>query len=396
MTPLDTDSPTAPVLETHDLAVDHAIANLSSSVRFILDITPVDADEIRAVFLGGDLDEPEFTYRDLETPPDVFGEMLSDIDIAGVEDPTLGHLLRAKHREMELQLAMLRARGTDDFCQLSVELYGGVRPELRDLAEAILALVPPAPLRETPLTADEFLVLAEEEIAHYREVDPDVDIHAEVRSDVSGVMVSGNLLLIGAEAAIAPHRAKALIHHEVGTHLVTQVNGSGQPIQVLGTGLAGYEETQEGLAVLAEVAVGGLTPFRLRQLAARVVAVSWMLGGASFREAHSGLVDVGVGPSSAFTTVMRIFRSGGLTKDAIYLRGLVDLLAHLRDGGSLDHFWLGKFALADLPLIVDLAERKVLREARILPRHLEDPEAVGRLRQAAEAPDLTHLWEGTP
>ncbi len=37
-------------------------------------------------------------------------------------------------------------------------------------------------------------------------------------------------------------------------------------------GLAGYEETQEGLAVLAEFLVGGLSPHRLRQLAVRVVA----------------------------------------------------------------------------------------------------------------------------
>ena len=39
---------------------------------------------------------------------------------------------------------------------------------------------------------------------------------------------------------------------------------------------------------------------------------------------------------------MRVFRSGGMTKDAIYLRGLVELLEHLGAGGSLDPLWLGK------------------------------------------------------
>ena len=67
--------------------------------------------------------------------------MLDDIDVAAVEDPTLGHLLRAKHREMELQLEMLEARGSDDFLQLSIELYGGVSPALRRQAEALLATV---------------------------------------------------------------------------------------------------------------------------------------------------------------------------------------------------------------------------------------------------------------
>ena len=64
--------------------------------------------------------------------------MLDDIDVAAVEDPTLGHLLRAKHREMELQLEMLEARESDDFLPLSIELYGGVSPALRRQAEALL------------------------------------------------------------------------------------------------------------------------------------------------------------------------------------------------------------------------------------------------------------------
>src|SRR5690606_8829625 len=146
---------------------------------------------------------------------------------------------------------------------------------------------------------------------------------------------------ISNQSTIASRRAFALLQHEIGTHLITQVNGSRQPMTVLGTGLAGYDETQEGLAVLAEVAVGGLTPARLRTLAARVVVVHDMLHGASFTECHERLVEAGIPSGSAFTTVMRVFRSGGLTKDAIYLRGLVDLLAHLNGGGSLTTLYAG-------------------------------------------------------
>lgn len=58
-------------------------------------------------------------------------------------------------------------------------------------------------------------------------------MHAEIRPDASGVLVSGNSLLIGPESVVQARRAEALIHHEVGTHLVTQVNGSAQPIKVL-------------------------------------------------------------------------------------------------------------------------------------------------------------------
>lgn len=376
-----------------DQAIDHALAQLSQSFRFLLDITPVDADDVKGSFLAGADPDPVFTYRELETDPEVVRTMLQDIDVAAVEDATLGHLLRAKHREMELQLDMLEARESDDFLQLSIELYGGVSPALRTQAEDMLRAITVTEPAADPLDAEEFLALAQAEIAYYRGVDPDVEMHAEIRPDVNGVMVSGDTLLIGPESKVQRRRAAALLHHEVGTHLVTQVNGNHQPIKVLGVGLAGYDETQEGLAVLAEIASGGLTAFRLRQLAGRVLTVHRLIGGADFGEAHEALVADGFPPGSAFTTVMRIYRSGGMTKDAIYLRGLVELLDHLGGGGALDLLWLGKFSLNDLPLIGELQDRGVLQPPRLLPRYLEDPAATTNLATAAASRDLSALLE---
>lgn len=377
-----------------DLAIDHALARLSSGVRFLLDITPVDADEVREAYLAGEVTEPEFTYRDLETDPEVFKEELCSIEPAKVENTTLGALLRAKHREMELQLQMLCARGTKDFRDMSVELYGAVTPALHEKAGGLLLAIEPQPLGDGKLTAEEFAELAEQEIACYREIDPDIGLHVEVRDDVAGVLCEGTTLLIGTQTTIASRRAFALIQHEVGTHLITQVNGARQPVTVLGTGLAGYDETQEGLAVLAEIAVGGLTPGRLRTLAARVVAVHDMLAGASFTECHRRLVEAGMPSGSAFTTVMRVFRSGGLTKDAIYLRGVLDLLDHLDGGGALEPFYLGKFSLQDLPLVEDLAERGFIHEPHVLPRFYDLPGTRERLAEAAAADDLTQLTRG--
>jgi uncharacterized protein (TIGR02421 family) len=382
-------------LSVADLAIDHALAQTAGSMQFLLDVTPVNADEVRQQFAAGRVGEPQFTYRPLEVSPDVLAKALDNIDVASVEDATLGHLLRAKHRELALQIEMLKARDTADFSALSIQLYGAASPELQGQAENILARVHRTESPGDSLAAAEFLELAQAEIDHYREIDPEIDIHAEVRDDVNGVMVSGNTLLIDTDSVVQRARANALIQHEVGTHLVTQVNGVAQPVRVLGSGLAGYDETQEGLAVLAEIGCGQLTPFRLRQLAARVITVHRMHGGADFVEAWRALVDEGFPENSAFTTTMRAFRSGGLSKDAIYLRGLVELLVHLRGGGELDLLWLGKFSLEDLPLIRDLDERGVLRPPRLTPRYLEDPEARSRLVAAADqADDVAQLIQG--
>ena len=172
---------------------------------------------------------------------------------------------------------------------------------------------------------------------------------------------------------------QSLLQHEIGTHIVTHVNGSCQPLRLLGAGLAGYDETQEGLAVLAEHLAGGLTARRLRQLAARVVAVDQMCAGETFPTVHRNLVDSGVAVREAFTITMRVFRSGGLTKDAVYLRGLRDVVAYVGTGGDLDVLWIGKMALSDVPHIVELRDRGVLVAPVLLPRYLADPVVKERL-----------------
>ena len=178
---------------------------------------------------------------------------------------------------------------------------------------------------------------------------------------------------------MAVARIEALLHHEVGTHVVTHVNGAHQPLHVLASGLAGHDETQEGLAVLAEHLVGGLTPSRLRQLAARVVAVHLMVDGVPFEDVHATLVSNGIPHLQAFTTAVRVFRAGGLTKDAVYLRGLLELIDHLSTGGDLDTLLLGKMPLTAVPLVGDLHRRGAA--ARRAP-----PPSLPRRRQGAGSP----------
>lgn len=380
-------------LSAEDLAIDRELARVSDTFRFLLDLTPVDVEANREAFLHDGATEPSFTYRQLEDELAVVRTVLDSVMVADVEDPTFGHLLRAKHREIELHLDMLAARGTDDFLPLSIELYGTVAPGLLDHAQSILERIaaPGASRAERRIDAHRFATLAEAELAHYRRVDPDIGVHVEVRPDASGIMVSGGDLIVGAAARLPGARADALLQHEIGTHLLTYVNGTDQPIRLMATGLAGYEETQEGLAIFAEYLVGGLSPERLRQLAGRVVAVHHMVTGASFAEVYERLVATGFSRSGAFTTTMRAFRSGGLTKDAIYLRGLLDLLEHLARGGTLDLLWLGKFSLTDLPLVGELADRGLLHEPKLLPRYLADPATSTRLDRAAGLTDPVEL-----
>lgn len=384
----------APTVE--DLAIEHKIAQAAESFRFVLDVTPVNVEEQRREFLQGRTTEPVFVYRELEDDPDVVGATLDAIDVSAVVDPELRHLLRAKLRELQLQLNMLRVRGTPLFASLSEQLYGTLDRSLVLQAESILSRTKaPAATGEKCMDAAEFADVAERELAYYRSVEPDIGVHTEIRPDVAGVMVSGDVLFISSATCVRCSRVHALLQHEVGTHLLTHVNGSFQPMRLLATGLAGYEETQEGLAVLAEFLVGGLSTYRLRQLAARVVATDQMMLGARFRDVHGDLVSHGFSAHSAFTTTMRVFRSGGLTKDAIYLRGLLNLISHLNAGGTLDLLWLGKLALSELPQVEELLNRGALHGPRLVPRYLDEPATSTRLAEAANLSDLTELVGAT-
>ena len=149
------------------------------------------------------------------------------------------------------------------------------------------------------------------------------------------------------QSRIPSSRVEALIQHEVGTHVLTYHNGRAQRLRHLYTGFAGYDALQEGLAVLAEYLVGGLSRPRLRLLAARVVAAHLMIDGASFVETFRTLDRTyDFAQRTAFVVTMRTYRSGGLTKDAVYLRGLRQILDYLAGGGDLEPLFVGKIAAA--------------------------------------------------
>lgn len=196
-------------------------------------------------------------------------------------------------------------------------------------------------------------------------------------------MVSNGRLFIARSTVMARQRVEALLSHEVGVHLLTYFNGSAQGLRLFRSGLAGYEGVQEGLAVLAEYLVGGMTVARLRLIAARVVGCAAMLDGASFQESFLLLVrEHGFGESTAFNLTLRLYRGGGLVKDAVYLRGLLEVLNHLRSGGSLEPFWMGKIAAAHFGVMQELGARGLLKAPQLTPQFLSHPQAEKRLADA--------------
>ena len=366
--------------------VDRRLAEVSNQFDYLLQLTPVNANDAFEQFRSSNFERvPEFHYRPLPVDTSLLKRRLYNIPIERVEDPALERLFLEKQEEIDLKLSMLRDRDTPRFLYESLQLFGGVKDDLLELAKNVLDRVPrsrePSPQGEE-VNATQFAILAEAEIAYYRRLCPPFSAKTRVTDDVANLIVSRGSLLINRQMKIPASRVEPLLAHEIGTHLVTYYNGKSQPFQQLYSGLAGYEELQEGLAVLSEYLVGGLSASRMRQLAARVIAARQLTDGASFVDTFRVLEQTfGFSQQSAYTITMRIYRGGGLTKDAIYLRGLRALLRYLQKSGELAPLYVGKMAEKHIPLIQELQYRNVLTAAPIWPRFLESDEALQRLEE---------------
>lgn len=378
------------------LKADRKLGRIARSFDFLLSISPIDTTIAMDRFLSDKgQNSPHFHYRPLTIDPDLTKRALYAIDLSSLEDPLLERLLAEKRREIDAQLTMLATRNTSAFRPASMFLYGAVDPHLLADARSILAStsrgVPSGPSIEAPQIATAARAL----IARYRAVDSSFDAEVQIRADVAGLLVSGGKLLIGSDSIMPEHRLEALLAHEVGVHLLTFFNGARQGLAIFRTGLAGYEGVQEGLGVFAEWASGGLTQTRFRLLAGRVVAVEAMQRGAEFIEVWRILrQDHGFTARGAFSITARVFRSGGLAKDAIYLQGFRAVVDLVVAGASLDPFWLGKIAPVHVPAITELLQRGLIGPPRFIPFFLADDAARERITRLRRTGPLHEMLAG--
>ena len=377
---------------------DQQLAQVSNSFDMLLGVTPTNADEAWAAFKRSHFESlPEFSYRPLPMDPVLLKRRLFKIPLERIEDPTLAYLFRNQQTELDRKISLLAERNTVNFLFTSMQLFGQIDDALLGVAGQILTKLPAHSRSDGErdvVDARTFARHAQDELDRLRQTLPELSSTVAIRSDVVGLMVSHGNLLVGSRNKIPQARIAALIAHEVGTHIVTYWNGRAQPFRQLHVGLPGYEELQEGLAVFAEYLTGGLNSSRLRLLAARVVAARRVLEGASFIDTFRELNKTyGFAQRIAFGIVLRAFRGGGFTKDAVYLRGLSKLLDYLKTGGPIDLLLMGKFALDQVPIMEELRLRKVLRPPVLRPSHMSESGALARLERARNGISVLDLVE---
>lgn len=377
--------------------IDKKLAEIEKSYQFLWLVSPANIHEIKKEFFESRYDKViDYHYRLLPIDPDILKRRLYNLKIEEVDDPAMSHIFREKREELDLQITMLGERGSKNFLYDSIRLYRGVDQNLCSNAQDILQNVNEEDIstgNDTEfIDANGFSSMARKEFDFFKEQDSDFKSKVHIRKDVNVMMVSNGELYIPADTKIKKLEAEALIQHEVGTHVLTYYNGIKQPLELLSSGLADYDPLQEGLAVMAEFMIDGLTANRLRILAGRVIAGKAVMEGATFQEIFKLLnTEYHFTPERAFNITSRIMQGGGFIKDIIYLKGLVLLNKHLKEGCDYEPLLAGKYGIEHTGIIKELTERKVINPVRIKPSFLHSDKMYKKLELIKQGISLPQM-----
>ncbi|ROS00128.1 uncharacterized protein (TIGR02421 family) [Sinobacterium caligoides] len=345
-------------LDNAMLFVDKTLYKLANNFQTLSYVNPINLAQEKRRFLGRRHYEPQFTYRQLRIDPYEFKEQLYSLPVADIQDPTIRALYRDVVNAYAIKVELLSKVGTPDFLYNSMRYYG--EPSANDIANAEFILhaaaLPDADVEVEEFGAEETKRLFEEAAAALN-IDCKVIISAKI---VAQAMVERKNILINKNAKFSKKALNALIHHELGVHMVTSFNAFQQPLKIFKLGLPGNTYTQEGLAVMAEYLSGNIDLNRLKRLSLRVLAVNMMVKGRSFQQVFSRLSnDYQLSEDAAFTKTMRVFRGGGFTKDHLYLRGFRDVLK-LHQERDISSLMVGKTGLAYIDTLDSLIARGVI------------------------------------
>ena len=280
-------------------------------------------------------------------------------------------LLRTKCDELAGLARMLGARGTWRFYELSRRLYGDPRDRFPDhnadnLAIARLWAARPRARDEEPTWSAEEAAVRVAALC-----DPLLggQVKVAVRARLTANAAAGaTRVTLRKGARFSDRQVRALAHHEGLWHVLTSMNGLRQPVlRVLGVGLPGATESQEGGGIVAEYLTGNITDERYVELGERTIAIDMAARGADFLEVYRYLL-ARFPPQKAAQMSERVFRGGVLTggapftKDAAYQRGYCRTFNFLRaaveqrDLDLVRAFLAGKMRVDDAELVRSLID----------------------------------------
>ena len=153
------------------------------------------------------------------------------------------------------------------------------------------------------------------------------------------------------------NRLKAILAHEISTHVFRLENGLNQEYKIFAKGTAGYLTTEEGLAIYNQKQLGLALGEKDHWPALRVIS-AYLADEMSFAELFHYMQDnYNLDDESAWKTAMRVKRGYcdtskkyAFTRDIIYFSGYLQVVNYLQKNPELGmkNLYIGKLSISDL------------------------------------------------
>ena len=299
--------------------------------------------------------------------------------------------------EYRTAIEMIKARGSAQFSQYSVDLYGSSMdafypgaPVLNDLAELLAKTLTTlhqdlySEKDEKKYTAAEAAEILNERLANYfHNADTVVAVMAS-DSIISDAAAGASYIKMRTDARFSERDIQLLEVHEGWVHVGTSMNGAAQPIcTFLGKGPPSSTITQEGLAVITEIFTFSSYPSRVQRITNRIKAIYMAENGADFIEVYRYFCEHGIDEEGAYNLTARIFRgstpkAGPFTKDLSYAKGFLLIYNYIRlavQMGLSTHIpilFAGKLRLEDVHTLYECAQEGTVILPLFIPPQFKD------------------------
>ncbi len=340
--------------------LDEKICEIDEQIKLLSYINPQNLEEQKELFFSHSDFNPRFSYRECDLPLDQMQRDLKRL-------PEVNHLLypifERKAEELHSKIELIRSVGHSDFVGHSEDVFGDVSHYQYQQALNFIKKhqddnrpdeSPELDLKKAKELLKEFL--DQYRLSHWN--------LKTLESSVSDIQVTKrNTILLKKGATFQANRLKALLVHEIGTHVFRFENGKLQNFRIFQRGTANYLHTEEGLAIWNQNQLGLDLGQKFLQPAQQVVAIylAKKMGFADLFhflhktyeledhiawklciKAKRGLSDSG--------------KSGSFTKDTLYFFGNKDIERFVARKGNIADLYTGKICIEDLKTVQKLED----------------------------------------
>lgn len=345
--------------------IDETLFEITKSVRPLYYLEPINEEKQKEKFLGGRIKNPQFLYRDLKYHLEEVERKLDSLSIPGDE---LGRIFQKKRRVLLLENEIIRNRGDEESVREgSAQIHGIPSNQLVDFANKSLRKIPKIEAKKV-VSSKAIKEALERALANYGLRDWSVEF---ANKKLTSVYPAEKKITVCQNRKFTEVDSGRLIVHEIGVHILRAANGYRQPLKIFAIGLPGYLSTEEGLALYFEELTGWVDKEKMKDYAARVIAVDSVYQGLDFRETFGRLKSYDLSDNQAWDLAVRVYRGGGYIKDHIYFDGFLKIKEFAKKDGNFRLLYLGKIGIGHLPLVKKLLRKGLIKPAKYLPDFLD-------------------------